>query len=259
MCVLFEPLADLLVACDPQMPPKREALNTLLAAAHHRGSIARGNAIRFVAPDSSPLGYEERVHALGEVITRADNWHDFFNALVWIRFPQCKVALNALHVREMQARPISGGRGALRDAATQFDESGMIVVSSDARLLELLAQRAWKELFWRRRADVIANMHFLVFGHGLYDALRAPFYRICARAATVLVGRELIAADTVTLCRHVDTIIARRFADGAWYPRPKSLLALPLLGIPGMTEQNESPEYYDDTLQFRPPPDWLTR
>ncbi|MCC7081088.1 MAG: DUF3025 domain-containing protein [Burkholderiales bacterium] len=45
-----------------------------------------------------------------------------------------------------------------------------------------------------------------------------------------------------------------QFEQHTWYPRPKALLALPLLGIPGVCAENEDPAYYDDSVQFRPPP-----
>lgn len=130
------------------------------------------------------------------------------------------------------------------------------MVSADQTLLDLLAQRAWKALFWERRAQVVTHMRFLVFGHGLYDALRAPFYRMCGRAALVVVPQDAIDRDGAGQCEYVDAILANRFAAGNWYPRPRALLALPVLGIPGVTPANECAAYYDDTEQFRPLPAW---
>lgn len=253
---LFEVVADLLSQCKTLGPPDLAQLNLWLAQSDPQPLSARGRPIRFVAPESSAFGYEERCFATGEVVTRLDNWHDYFNALVWMRFPQTKAALNAVHARIMRSGNAGAGRGPVRDAATQFDESGIVVASADPSLLDLLARRSWHELFWQRRADVVKNMRFLVFGHGLYDALRAPFYRICGRAATFEVGREVIERDARGQCEYLDAILAQRFADGRWYPRPRALLALPLLGIPGVTAENECPEYYEDTEQFRPPPSW---
>jgi hypothetical protein len=84
--------------------------------------------------------------------------------------------------------------------------------------------------------------------------LRAPFYRMCGRAALVVASRTVIEASPAEQCRHADAVLAERFSTDAWYPRPKSLLALPLLGIPGVCPQSERAEYYRDPLQFRPPP-----
>ena len=220
------------------------------------GAECFDDRLRFVAPDRMRLGYEERVHARGEIMTRPDNWHDFFNALVWLRFPRAKRALNDVHLRFIRRSGTRAQRGPVRDALTQFDESGIVVASADASLLDLLAARRWKELFWTRRPDVVASMRFLVFGHGLYDALRAPFYGICGRAAVFVVDRTVIGSDAPALCSAVDPLLAARLAAD-YYPRPRALLALPLLGIPGVTADNASPAYYDDERQFRPPPQWM--
>lgn len=234
--------------------PDLAALNVRLAQCRPLPRSVVGCPLCFVAPDSAELGYEQRVYRHGEVVTRPDNWHDFFNALVWLSFPRTKAALNALHVEHMAQAAGRAGRGPARDAATQFDESGIVVLSADPGLLDLLAQREWKALFWTQREQVVARMRFLVFGHGLYDALRNPFYRICGRAALIDVGPEIIERDAVALCAHADPILAQRFAAGACYPRPRALLALPLLGIPSVTPASEQASYYDDTEQFRPPP-----
>src|SRR5262245_5036670 len=178
---LFEPIADLLARCAHELPGC-DVLNRWRSDLT-TGADGAGDRPRFVAPDPMRLGYEERIHARGEIVTRPDNWHDFFNALVWLRFPLAKRALNDAHLRFIRQSGTRAQRGPVRDALTQFDESGIVVAATDASLLDLLAARRWKELFWTRRADVMASMRFLVFGHGLYDALRAPFYCICGRAA----------------------------------------------------------------------------
>ena len=249
---LFEPLRALLQALPGPGPCGLAELNALLCAHAQKKSAG---AIRFIAPDHASIAYEERIVARAEVVTRPYDWHDFFNALVWMRFPQAKHRLAALHAAGMQSPARDGRRGPIRDAATQFDESGIVVAASDSGLLDLLTQRQWKALFWARREHLRRRMRFVVFGHGLYDALRAPFYRICGRAAVIVVPQACIDSPVETLCTHVDAILAERFAQRCWYPWPSALLALPLLGIPGVCADNEHPAYYDDSVQFRPPPE----
>jgi hypothetical protein len=248
---LYEPLRPLLQALPGPGACDLAQLNALFGV-HADAKWAR--AIRFVAPDDAAIAYEPRIVTRGEVVTRPHDWHDFFNALVWVRFPQTKRCLAELHATGMSSSARDGRRGPIRDAATQFDESGIVVAASDPCLLDLLAARQWKALFWVRRRDVEQRMRFVVFGHGLYDALRAPFYRICGRAAVVVVPQTCIDGPVESLCARLDPILAERFARGAWYPRPSALLALPLLGIPGVCADNEQPTYYDDSVQFRPPP-----
>lgn len=88
---LFEPLRALLLALPGPGPSSLPALNGLSYAGGERQTGM--TAMRFVAPDDMPVAYEERIVLRGEVVTRPHNWHDFFNALVWMRFPRTKYGL----------------------------------------------------------------------------------------------------------------------------------------------------------------------
>lgn len=248
---LFEPLA---AAIGGLRDASVASLNEQLVWAEvPPPTTASARPVRFVVPDADPAGYETRVYERGEVVTRPDNWHDVFNALVWSRFPRTKAALNSLHVEEIRARDPASGRSAMRDAATQFDESGLVVLSADPVLTELLAARRWVDLFWGRRAEVTRDMRFVVFGHGLYDALRSPFYGLCGRAALIGVDRILIESSIDAQVAHADDVLAQRFLRRDWYPSARCFCPLPVLGIPGMTAESESSAYYEDQRQFRPP------
>jgi hypothetical protein len=75
--------------------PDLDALNGIAAA---RGILTGGGApLRFVAPRDDGEGYEERAWRCGEVVTRADNRHDLFNALIWLAFPRSKAVMNRRH------------------------------------------------------------------------------------------------------------------------------------------------------------------
>jgi hypothetical protein len=52
--------------------------------------------------------------------------------------------------------PAGAARGTTRDALTHFDECGIVVLSSQPELLDLLRDFRWKALFVERRADVRA-------------------------------------------------------------------------------------------------------
>lgn len=78
---------------------------------------AGGHAIRFVA--SGELGddnYEHRIYTSGQVSTRPQSWHDLFNALVWMRYPRIKTALNSLNYQAGAVHK-GGSRGPLYYAA----------------------------------------------------------------------------------------------------------------------------------------------
>ena len=154
--------------------------------------LANGQRIRFVPPRADGLVYECRIWESGEVETRPDNWHDFFNALVWLSFPQTKTAISAAHVRAMQAP--GEARGTARDVLTHFDECGIVVLSSQPDLLALLRAFRWKELFVERRAEVVRSMRFVIFGHATYEQMLRPFRGLTAKAVLYEVdasGRRL--------------------------------------------------------------------
>ena len=246
---LYAPLASGLSALAAGgQPPDGEALNRLAAA---RAIKSGGGApLRFVVPGASGLAYEERIYWLGEVETRPGNWHDAFNALVWLAYPQTKAALNARHHRALAAAG-GAGRCPLRDALTQFDECGAAVVGSRLDLWEAIRGHRWKEVFWTRRAEVLSSLRLFVFGHASYDMLRTPHLGLCAKALFLHVDQDWLAAPPAVQLADVDARMARRFA-GDFSPRARDFQPLPLLGIPGATADNEVSAYYDDSRQFRP-------
>ncbi|MBL8391935.1 MAG: DUF3025 domain-containing protein, partial [Candidatus Accumulibacter sp.] len=83
---LFAPLLPLFDG--RPLAPDLAALAALAETRELRN--AAGRRIAFVAPPADGLDYETRIWLTGEVATRPDNWHDFFNALVWFAFPNTK-------------------------------------------------------------------------------------------------------------------------------------------------------------------------
>lgn len=251
---LFEPIAGWLRAFGGEAPPDVSVLNAVLGSLPAPPRAASGVPIRFVLPDGGSAGYETRVHAQGEVETRPGNWHDFFNALAWLAYPQTKCILNGRHHAALQAQRAAGRgeRGAVRDAVTQFDECGIVVASASASLVSLLRAHAWKELFWQRRAQVAREMRFFVFGHATWDQLRAPFVGLTAKAVFLEVEASWLAWPLPQQVVDVDVRLAALFSQPDAYARPRDFQPLPLLGIPGVTAENVDSAYYDDTHQFRP-------
>jgi hypothetical protein len=249
---LFSPVAPLL---DELLHggdlPDVSALNRRAAAAAL--TCGSGKELSFVVPGGCGLPYEERIYWLGEVETRPSNWHDFLNALVWLTFPRTKSVLNARHHAARAALQAAGRseRGPLRDALTQFDECGAVLVSNDLSMWEDIRQHRWKELFWRRRQEAIERLRLFVFGHASYDTLRMPHIGVCAKAVFVHVDSDWVGQPVATQIADVDARLAQRFS-GYLYARPRDFAPLPLLGVPGATPDNEFPAYYDDTRQFRP-------
>lgn len=242
---LFAPLRPWLL----QLPAAPDGAALRLLSARYPRNNDRGLPIRFVLPPEDGLAYERRIWESGEVATRPDNWHDFFNALVWLAFPQTKRAINRSHIEAM--RPEGEARGKVRDALTHFDECGMVVLSSQPELLELLRNFQWKTLFAERRDQVARCMRFIIVGHATYEQLLAPFRGMTAKAVLYEVTADWLELSPEEQIAAVDARLAADLSSGR-YTRPRDFQPLPLLGIPGVTPDSESPSYYDDTWQFRP-------
>ena len=242
---LFAPMRPWLVRLPDA--PSSDALKAL--AADHPVYLPTGKPIRFAANRIPDMPYECRIWETGEVETREDNWHDFFNALIWLTFPQTKLAISQRHVAAMQAP--GEKRNLERDALTHFDECGIVVLSSEPYLLELLRGFEWKALFVDQREAVKRAMQFIVFGHATYEQLLNPFRGVTAKAILYDTEAGFAGLGLAEQLATVDQRLAADFRAGL-YQRPRELQPLPLLGIPGMTPENESPAYYDDAWQFRP-------
>ena len=216
------------------------ALNAQAAVLDTRN--ARGLPLRFFAPDGrlSARDYETHILHTGQVPTRADTWHDVLNALVWLRFPRFKSALNAAHG---EAIPVETGatRGRRRDALTVLDESGVWVISRDPALAALLAERAWQSLFWRRRHEVETAMCFVVVGHALLEKTLAPYPAMTGKCLTLITeSLDPDAADELSA-------VALAAIDA-----PSQLAPLPVQGIPGWDPANANAAYYSNQDIFRP-------
>lgn len=221
-----------------------DALNALAAELNIRHG---GKALRFAASGgASAADYEMGIASSGSVPTRENNLHDFLNALVWLRFPRLKSALNLRHCQVLSQHPGEHKqRGRLRDQLTLLDESGLLAVSSRPDLLELLRGKCWVELFWEARADVMRHMQFIVVGHGLLEKCLAPFPAMTAKCLFLHSAETGMAAfdeQAATMIRNAEVL---------------ELPPLPVQGVPGW-DDNESPAYYRNAEIFRarrtPPP-----
>jgi hypothetical protein len=242
----FAPYRELIDALDlarARPSPSPDTLDALNALAAARGTTqARGLPLRFFVPDGrlSARDYETHILHSGQVPTRADTWHDVLNALVWLRFPRFKAALNAAH-GDALALETDTRRGRRRDALTVLDESGVWVISRDPVLPERLAGRAWRALFWDARTRVEADMRFVVVGHALLEKALAPYPSMTGKCLTLISDSLDPDAADAQAARELDAITT-----------PRQLAPLPIQGIPGWDAANSRAAYYADQAIFRP-------
>jgi Protein of unknown function (DUF3025) len=214
----------------------------------------QGLLIEFV--EASPLGatsYEAMIFESGRVSTRLpelgapiDVVHDYLNALMWFTWPRTKAALNMAQyqsARDIADRPsiTTSQRGAYRDRLTLLDESGVVVVCTEA-MGALFAARKWVGLFLENRA-AIEKGDFQVFllGHGLLQRLQAPFKSITAHAWVLSLYAN--AEVDVQMASQIPTLSRSQ--------------PLPVMGLPNWQrswfdgEQNAT--FYNDQNVFRTP------
>lgn len=238
--------------------PNLAQLNALLAARDRDIRVRSGRPLRFVTQAHARLPFEEqyepRCYLQGELQTREYNWHDLFNALVWMCFPRAKAAINARHfagLSGLRDKPIQQGRGATRDMATLLDESGVIVACASPELGRLLGEFRWKDLFWTARATLPQTIDFCVFGHGLYEKLLQPYIGLTGQGLLLEVPSDYFAASVEQRAAHLDNLLAEYLDDPRHCLSTCELTPVPLLGIPGWAAGNATPDYYDNTTYFR--------
>ena len=237
-------------------------LGTLNGLARENGlALPDGRPLSFVAAPRRllALDYERAIAGRGEIATREGNLHDAFNALAWILFPRTKAAITAVHVQSAEAATV-GTRNRARDAVTLLDESGMLVNCGDAGLIAMLRARAWRDLFWIRRDQVVRRMRPVVLGHGLAEKLLSPYRALTAHV--LFVGMPAVRTDAANGARVAASVkpacAERDDAEAALMIAapgfcPALLSPLPVAALPGWDAEDLGEVLYDDLSVFRPP------
>jgi hypothetical protein len=191
------------------------------------------------------LHYEERIAQHGLIATREENWHDLFNAMIWLRYPSLKRALNKQQVadvvhygRHERSRP--------QCAQTHFDEAGVVVTVRDPALLTLWDAHDWHGLFWRHRQAWLDGLITVeVFGHALLEH--------ALTSGKLLVGKALVVlADDAADRDRVVAHCAEWIAEGRVLRDPQELRPLPLSGIPGWHAGNDDESFHITAACYQP-------
>jgi len=254
---LFSPLHPVLSSLNTNTFPTLNDFNNMLLKRQPAISVQSGLNLLFVPQEPGRLGfeaqYEPRCYLSGEVQTRPENWHDLFNVLVWLTFPKAKAAINTRHYQALKSKTDTGNsqRGRVRDMATLLDESGVIVVCCNAVLSDLLQTFQWKKLFWQRREQVRKEMCFYIVGHGLYEKALNPYVGMTGQGLVLQVPSEFFERTLPAQLSEIDQRLATYLSNPENCLTTRELNPVPLLGVPGWSEENEDPAYYDNTAYFR--------
>ena len=250
---IFAPLRPALA----KLPADRWPTHAELTALAGGASTSRGRALRFVPPrertDRERRYYEHHIADTGEVETRAENWHDLFNALAWITYPKAKAQINAQHaaILEEGGEAEARQRSPERDALTLFDEGGVIVASRSPELLRFIVDFEWKELFWKRRAELDANMRFLGFGHACFEQALEPYIGMVAKTVFVPVDDLFFMLPIESQVGQADALVAKHFSSRSKFHSPKAMAPMPVLGVPGWHFAGQDEPFYNDPTHFR--------
>lgn len=175
--------------------------------------------------------YDGRICEEGVVPTRARNWHDFFNALVWAAFPAAK---RGLHLRQHRAIAQRVGAAAValpsartreQDGLALFDEGGLALLCAEDAVGE--ARRALEERRIEPVARLVAEARALgvIYGHAVYEHLARGVPPV--RAMTTIVPCAELPADPAACVARCDAAFAAALADPTSFGRPDELRSLP--------------------------------
>lgn len=212
-----------------------------------QGARCQAHALRrprFVPQSDLPEGvpYESHIFETGCVPTR-ENLHDFFNGLIWLRFPDTKHRLNELQAGEIAAAGVGAVRGRVRDALTLFDENAALL-QAPPPIWDALLARDWHRLFVEQR-PLWSQARLVLFGHALLEKLANPYKSITAHVYRTAVPVEL-QADLAAW----DNWLAGRLSRDEMASKP--FTPLPVMGVPGWSADNADPRFYEDVSVFRP-------
>jgi hypothetical protein len=178
--------------------------------------------------------YEGRIVERGEVPTRANDWHDLFNALTFCAFPRAKWALHERQYRLLKSRlgpdtrRLPGARTREQDALTLFDEGGIAVVMEPADAAELARSElalgeAVLALYQGERARLVP------FGHALYEHMVEGL--ACPFGTLHVVSLPLRAWSTAALLRALDAALSDDLAAPTQFVQPSPARGLSLSAI----------------------------
>ena len=239
----------------PSLNDYQQFINNITPAVSNTKELA----IKFVEQAESSISFEEqyesRIYLHGEVQTRKNNWHDFFQVLVWATFPKIKAKLNQLHFQASLQRfnkvPVQKQRTAIENFLTLFDECGSIIVSTEQNLLELIKDFKWKELFIDQRNAFSNKLQCIVFGHAMYEKALSPYLGMTSHSLLIVVDANFFKLPQREKFLMLDSKIEKILASkNEW--SSKDLHPFPLLGVPGYYKENENKLFYDNESYFRP-------
>ncbi|WP_434778334.1 DUF3025 domain-containing protein [Neisseria sp. Ec49-e6-T10] len=198
--------------------------------------------------NNSTLYYEECIQQTGIVPTRSNNWHDWFNALIWCAFPKTKTAITNRH--NLAINQGEKKRGPIRDSLTLLDESGILIPYTEQANIDFLQNHEWQNLFVHQKQNWGHTIDAWVIGHATLEKGLAPYIGWCGKALPIKVDVHFFQLSRENKNQYLDNLLAKKLVQSEFLSNTKSLFPLPVLGIPGWhTPQDEA--FYANRHYFR--------
>jgi Protein of unknown function (DUF3025) len=229
--------------CQTESWPDVDYLNTLWSMP----SYAANTVHQFVAQEmlSDELHYEQRIAEYGGIATRTENWHDLFNAFIWLRFPAIKAALNARQCQDI-ARVGVKQRTRSQCALTHFDEAGAVIRIADSELLKHWDAHDWPAFFaaWQPAYEA-GTAQLWLFGHSIFEHALNPDIALVAKALVFVCQEPMSDAE-------MDSFLAARIVKQQCLMDPQELRPIPLSGIANWHALYGQADFYQAVPCFRP-------
>ncbi len=203
----------------------------------------------------SELYYETFIAQNRQVPTR-HNWHDAFNALIWLQFPQVKQQLNELHMADIERYGVHP-RTPRRNQLTHFDECGVVIAIPENQRhkgLEIvtgLANHQWHQALLAEQEQWGRAVLPFIFGHAVLEMLLDPFIGLTAKWLAVMVPDDFVSMGWLEQRQCLDQRIHARIQALDNFIPKHLLRPLPVLGVPGWYH-GQNADFYANQDYFRP-------
>lgn len=202
-----------------------------------------GKKLKCLMNEKLQQPYEIEIYENGNLPTRENNWHDYFNFCVWVNFPKTKAMINFIQYCEIKNKK-KKNRTPMENAMTLFDENGLIVLSTDPELLDLIRRHEWKKLFWEKRHEVLKHLSIVIIGHSMCEKFLNPYVGMTGHAM-------LCEVEELNLSKDCLDLKISELLESGMYQSPRDFQPIPVLGFPGWYKGNSEAGFYDDSEYFR--------
>ncbi|WP_207612865.1 DUF3025 domain-containing protein [Alteromonas sp. 5E99-2] len=199
--------------------------------------------------------YEIQIANAQQIPTRENNWHDFFNGLIWHQFPKSKMLISRLHAKDIEQHGLSP-RTPRRDRLTHFDECGLLLLVKKSDLAQCtsffhgLSTHNWTQVYLELRNLWHNVVTPCLFGHASAEMMLSPFVGLTAKWVLVPVDDDFDTCSFAEKRAHVDDQLLSVITYFDGFTSKNVLRPIPLLGIPQWCDKQNA-NFYSDSNYFR--------